>query len=63
MTDPREPQFPIFDEPMASPAVPSYWLPLDQWNRMVALANHLAKREAEMPLRRRLSSWLAETSG
>jgi hypothetical protein len=49
--------FPILDGPTPRPALPSYHLEPDEQRRMAHLANHLAKREAEMPLRRRIKSW------
>jgi len=57
MTDEPEVAFSALDAPTARGRA-SYALPLPEWNEMVALANHLAKREAEMPLRRRMESFL-----
>ena len=55
-------EFPILDDGPGVPERPSYQLPPDELDRMVRLANHLAKREAEMPLRRRIASWLEATA-
>ena len=35
----------------------SCYLPLPESNSMAGLANYLAKREAEMPLRPQMKSW------
>ena len=48
---------PLPDSSMPSEK-PTYALPLQEWDETVALANHLAKREAEMPLRRRMETFL-----
>lgn len=55
------PQFPILDEPMLVARQPDYHLPLEEWNRAVRSAQALADREAQMPLRRRMASWLKAT--
>jgi hypothetical protein len=52
-----EPQFPILDEPMKVDAGATYALPTHQLVSAVRLANHLARREAGMPLRRRIVAW------
>ena len=41
---------------------PTYALLPREWDEMVGLANHLAKREAEMPFRRRMQSFLAASN-
>jgi hypothetical protein len=40
----------------------TYDLPREEQVSMAHLANHLAKREAEMPLRRRIASYLSATN-
>lgn len=55
-----DPQFPILDEPMPAARRPDYHLPLEEWNAAVATANHLARREAQLPLIRRMQSFLRE---
>lgn len=56
MTDEPEIAFSVLDEPTAKS--PTYSLPLPEWDAMVSMANHLAKREAEMPFRRRMTEYL-----
>lgn len=56
-----EPSFPILDAPMPPASSPDYSLPPEGQVKMALLANHLAKREAEMPLRRRIASYLQAT--
>jgi hypothetical protein len=53
----EEPQFPILDQPMKVDAGATYALPPHQMASAVRLANHLAIREAGMPLRRRVVAW------
>jgi hypothetical protein len=53
--------FPIFDEPaQGASSRQSDELPSEEWDRMVALANHLAERDAISPLKRRLRMFLSE---
>lgn len=61
MTNQFEPRFSSFDEPN-EPGPPTYALPLPDWDHMVALANHLGQREAEMPLQRRMNFWLEDAN-
>ena len=58
MSNADEPQFSSHDEPTEPLEKPTYALPLPEWNQMVDLANHLGQREAEMPLRRRMATFL-----
>lgn len=60
MSKDGEPQFSSHDEPTAPSEKPTYALPPREWDEMVSMANHLAQREAEMPLRRRLASYEKE---
>lgn len=56
---PREPSFPILDEPMsADGAKDSYALPPQVWDQTVLMANHLAERDAISPLKRRMRTFL-----
>ena len=54
-----EPPFPILDEPTQRSAG-SYYLPLPEWNRAVALAQWLADEDAISPLKRRIASYERE---
>lgn len=65
MADEREPKFPILDEAPERGrdqvrGETIFGQPLEDW--MVPFANHLAKREAEMPFRRRLTSFLTASN-
>jgi hypothetical protein len=58
----------VLDGPMPSAnsstsSVPStYELPPQEWDRMAALANHLAERDAISPLKRRMTTFLEEAN-
>lgn len=51
-----EPQFATLDE--LTELRQSYYLPPEQWDRMVAFAQHIAERDAISPLKRRMRTFL-----
>jgi hypothetical protein len=56
-----EPKIPVLDEKLERSL--SYALPPKEQVSMALLTNHLASREAELPLRRRTANWLMAGSG
>ena len=54
-------EFSTLDAP-TQPCEQTYAQPLEEWNRLTATAQALAQREAEMPLRRRVGTFLTEAN-
>ncbi|GAA4714907.1 hypothetical protein H9L13_05045 [Sphingomonas lutea] len=51
---------PILDEPPEEPCDDGYCLPLDDWNEMADLAEHLAILDAQYMPRQRIRTFLEE---
>ncbi len=58
MSSPPGPSFPSLDERIPGPAAPSYRLPLEEWDQMTDLAEHLSAMDAKSMVRRRTATYL-----
>lgn len=58
--DDEQLSFPTLDEPTQR-SEGSYYLPLPEWNRAVAMAQWMSDIDTVSPLRRRMASYLQAT--